>query len=35
MGGTGASMGEMLNTYKILVGKHEGQRSLGKLRRIW
>jgi hypothetical protein len=28
-------MGETLNAYKILVGKQEGKRSLGRPRRRW
>jgi hypothetical protein len=28
-------MGEKLNAYKILVGKPEGKRPLGKPRRTW
>jgi hypothetical protein len=28
-------MGEMKNVYKILVGKHDGKRPLGKPRRRW
>jgi hypothetical protein len=28
-------MGEMRNAYKILVGKPEGKRPLGRLRRRW
>jgi hypothetical protein len=28
-------MGEMKNTYKILVGKHEGERQLGRPKRRW
>jgi hypothetical protein len=28
-------MGEMTNVYKILVGKHEGKRPLGKPRHKW
>jgi hypothetical protein len=30
-----ACMGEMRNAYKILLGKPEGQRPLGKPRRRW
>jgi len=30
-----ARMGEMRNAYKILVGKPEGKRPLGRLRRRW
>jgi len=30
-----ASMGKMRNTYKILVGRPEGKRSLGRPRRRW
>jgi hypothetical protein len=29
------SMGEMRNTYKILVGKPEGKRPLGRPKRRW
>jgi hypothetical protein len=28
-------MGEMRNAYKILDGKHEGKRPLGRPRRRW
>jgi hypothetical protein len=28
-------MGEKRNAYRILVGKPEGKRSLGRLRRMW
>jgi hypothetical protein len=28
-------MGEVINTYKMLVGKPEGRRSLGKYSRTW
>jgi hypothetical protein len=28
-------MGEMTNAYKILVGKSEGKRPLGRSRRRW
>jgi hypothetical protein len=28
-------MGDMRNTYKILVGKRDGKRPLGRPRRIW
>jgi hypothetical protein len=28
-------MGEKMNTYRILVGKPEGKRSLGRPRRRW
>jgi hypothetical protein len=28
-------MGEMINTYKILVGKREGKRPLGRPKRRW
>jgi hypothetical protein len=28
-------MGEMRNAYKILVGKHEGKRPLGRPRYMW
>jgi hypothetical protein len=30
-----AHMGEMRNAYKILAGKSEGKRPLGRLRRKW
>jgi hypothetical protein len=30
-----ARMGEKVHSYKILVGKIEGKRTLGKLRRRW
>jgi len=30
-----ARMGEVRNAYKILVGKPEGTRPLGRPRRIW
>jgi len=30
-----ARMGEMRNAYRILVGKPEGKRSLGRTRRTW
>jgi hypothetical protein len=30
-----ARMGEERNVYKVLVGKREGKRPLGKLRRRW
>jgi hypothetical protein len=30
-----ASMGEMRKAYKILLGKPEGEKPLGKLRRRW
>jgi hypothetical protein len=30
-----AQMGEKRNTYKILVGKSEGKRTLGRARRRW
>jgi hypothetical protein len=30
-----ARMGEMVNAYKIVAGKTEGERSLGKPRHIW
>jgi hypothetical protein len=30
-----ARMGEMRNAYRILVGKPEGKRLLGRPRRIW
>jgi hypothetical protein len=33
--GTVAGMGEMRNEYKIVVGKPEGKRSLGRPRRRW
>jgi len=33
--GNGARMGDMRNTYKILVGKRDGKRPLGRPRRIW
>jgi hypothetical protein len=29
------SMAEMRHTYKMLVGKHEGKRPLGRPRRRW
>jgi hypothetical protein len=28
-------MGEMINAYKILVGKTDGKRSLGRAKRKW
>jgi hypothetical protein len=28
-------MGEKKNAYKVLVGKAEGERTLGRLRRRW
>jgi hypothetical protein len=30
-----ARMGETKNVYRLLVGKPEGKRSLGRLRRRW
>jgi hypothetical protein len=30
-----ARMGEMRNAYRLLVGKPEGKRQLGRLRRRW
>jgi hypothetical protein len=33
--GDGANIGEKRNAYKILVGKSEGKRSLGRPRRRW
>jgi len=30
-----ARMGKVRNAYKILDGKHEGKRPLGRLRRRW
>jgi hypothetical protein len=33
--GHAACIREMINTYKILVGKPEGKRSLGRTRRVW
>jgi hypothetical protein len=30
-----ASMGEMRNEYKILVGEPDGKRQFGRLRRRW
>jgi hypothetical protein len=30
-----AGMGEELNAYRILVGKPEGKKPLGRLRRMW
>jgi hypothetical protein len=30
-----ARMGEMMNAYRILVGKQEGKRPLGRQRRRW
>jgi hypothetical protein len=35
MGGHVARMGEMKNAYKILVGRPEGKRPLGRPRRRW
>jgi hypothetical protein len=35
MGGIIARMGELRNAYKILVGKREGKRPLGRRRRRW
>jgi hypothetical protein len=34
-GGQLARTGEMINSYKILVGKHTGNRQLGRPRRRW
>jgi hypothetical protein len=31
----GSTIGEKKNAYRILVGKPEGKRSLGRLRRRW
>jgi hypothetical protein len=33
--GHGARMGETRNAYRILVGKQEGKRPLGRQRRRW
>jgi hypothetical protein len=33
--GLGARMGETRNAYRVLVGKPEGKRPLGKPRRRW
>jgi hypothetical protein len=30
-----ARMGEKMNTYRLLVGKPEGRRPLGRLKRRW
>jgi hypothetical protein len=35
MGGTGSTNGEKRNAYRILVGKPEGIRPLGRPRRRW
>jgi hypothetical protein len=35
MGGTCSSDGEGSGVYRVLVGKHEGKRSLGRPRRRW
>jgi hypothetical protein len=31
----GGACKEMRNAYKILVGRHEGKKPLGRTRRIW
>jgi hypothetical protein len=35
MGGACSTMGEKRNAYRLLVGKPEGKRALGKLRCRW
>jgi hypothetical protein len=35
MGRECSTIGEMRNAYRILVGKQEGKRLLGRLRRRW
>jgi len=35
MGGACSAQAEMRNTYKILIGKPAGKRSLGRPRRRW
>jgi hypothetical protein len=35
VGGACGAYGEMRNAYKILVGKPEGKRTLGRLRHRW
>jgi hypothetical protein len=35
MGGVSSTNGENMNVYRILVGKPEGKRPLGKPRRRW
>jgi hypothetical protein len=35
MGGACSAHGEIRNSYKVLVGKHEGRRPLGRPRRKW
>jgi hypothetical protein len=35
MGGDVAGMGERRGAYRVLVGRHEGSKPLGKPRRRW